>query len=87
MTMRSKEKLICECGFVGYLCLSENDQPYSSLREDYRLEGFSGGYLHLTSYADMPSDLLKHLKPRCPECNQVGKVNYAKRPQRPEAPR
>lgn len=74
MTTRSRKLLRCECGQEGYLCLSENDAPFSGLWEHYWLEGFSGGSRIITSYADMPKDLLGALKPHCPKCGQIGKV-------------
>lgn len=77
MTTTSREPLVCECGHTGFLRCKENDQPYSSLWESYSLEGFSGGSLTVTSYADMPKDLLGHLNPTCPQCQQTGKVRYA----------
>jgi hypothetical protein len=79
MTLRTQELIICECGHKGFLLCSENDQPYSSLWEDYSLSGFDGGELTVTSYADKPKDILAHLKPICPECHQAGKVSYANR--------
>lgn len=63
---------------MGALLCKENDQPYSGLWEAYSLEGFSGRGLTITSYADMPKDLLAHMMPKCPACNEVGKVSYAK---------
>ena len=77
MTMRTRDRLVCECGHEGYLHCSENDQPYSSLWEAYRLEGFDGGSLTVTSARDMPADLLATLKPKCPQCGETGKVKYA----------
>jgi hypothetical protein len=78
MTMRTREPLICECGQTGSLLCKENDQPYSSLWEAYSLEGFTGKALTITSYADMPKDLLVYLKPKCPQCGETGKVTYSK---------
>src|ERR1700732_1931671 len=63
VTTHTRRLLICECGYQGDLKLSENDQPYSSLWEEYSLEGFNGGSLTITSYADMPKDLLAALNP------------------------
>lgn len=78
MTTRTRDPIVCECGHTGNLLCRENDQPYSSLWEEYSLEGFSGGGLTVTSYGQMPKDLLGYLKPKCPECGQIGKVKYAK---------
>jgi hypothetical protein len=79
MTVRTSDKLICECGHEGYLNRSENDQPYGGLWEQYALEGFNGRSLTITSYKDMPQDLLGYLNPICPACGRSGKVRYAKR--------
>jgi hypothetical protein len=77
MTMRTRTLVICECGYQGHLVCSENDQPYSSLWEQYSLEGFSGGSLTITSHTDMPQDVLAALNPLCPQCGQTGKARYA----------
>jgi hypothetical protein len=79
MTTRSREALVCGCGHVGALLLSENDQPYSSLWEHYTLDGFEGEALTVTNYAKMPKDLLVAMKAKCPACGQTGKVKYADR--------
>jgi len=39
MTMRTRDRIVCDCGHQGSLCCAENDQPYSSLWESYSLEG------------------------------------------------
>jgi hypothetical protein len=77
MTMRTRSPLICQCGHKGFLRCSENDQPYSSLWEDYDLEGFAGKSLTITNYKDKPDDLIAYLLPECPDCKEVGKVTYA----------
>ena len=79
MTMRTSRALICECGHSGSLDIAENDQPYSSLWEEYSLDGFAGNGLTITSYADMPKDLLAYMNPKCPQCGKAGKVSYASR--------
>src|SRR6476619_850317 len=38
MTMRTRDRIVCDCGHQGSLCCAENDQPYSSLWESYSLE-------------------------------------------------
>lgn len=79
MTSHTSSPIICECGHQGSLEISENDQPFSGLWEEYSLSGFSGGSLTITSYADAPKSVLAALKPTCPKCGQTGKVKYAKR--------
>ncbi len=77
MTTRSRRKIVCQCGHQGLLTLSENDQPFSSLWEQYGLDGFEGGSITITNYADMPKDVLAALKPKCPQCGETGNVSYA----------
>jgi hypothetical protein len=74
MTLRSKERLACECGHEGYLKCSENDQPYSSMWESYSLEGFMGGTLTITSENERPASIVAALHPTCPKCGRAGKV-------------
>jgi hypothetical protein len=68
VTTDTRHPLICECGHEGYLEVSENDQPFSALWEEYSLDGFTGGTLTITSYADAPRDRLAALNPTCPQC-------------------
>lgn len=77
VTTRMRDALVCECGHTGHLLLSENDQPFSSLWENYRLEGFSGNEITITNYADRPHDVLAALQPTCPKCGKTGAVKYA----------
>lgn len=79
LTTTSRDKLVCECGHTGNLELRENDQPFSGLWESYSLEGFDGRGLSITSYKDMPEDILAYMNPTCPKCGQTGKVTYANR--------
>lgn len=79
MTMRTQEPIVCECGHKGYLCLAENDAPFSSLWEDYTLSGFTGENIVITSYAEKPKNILAAMNAKCPECGQTGKVSYDKR--------
>lgn len=78
MTTTSRDRLLCRCGHEGSLKLRENDQPFSGLHEAYSLEGFKGGSLLITSYKDMPDDLLAALAPVCPECGSSD-VSFAPR--------
>ena len=78
MTATTLRAIVCECGYSGHLVRSENDAPHSSLWEEYGLEGFAGGSLVVTSYADRPKDLLAALRPTCPKCGDTGKVKYAR---------
>ena len=74
LTMHTKQQLVCECGHVGYLNCSENDQPYSSCWERYTLDGFSGGSVTVTDRHPMPSDLIAALGVQCPQCGVIGNV-------------
>ena len=72
MTTTSRDPLMCRgCGHTGAMKLKENDQPFSSLWEVYSLEGFDGGSLTITSFKQMPSDILAALHPRCPVCGST----------------
>jgi hypothetical protein len=70
--MRTRDKLICECGHTGNLVLSENDTPYSQNWESYSLEGFTGS---ARQCSDMPKNALLPLT--CDKCKTHGKVRYA----------
>lgn len=75
--MRSKSKIVCECGHEGYLHCKENDAPFTKGYEDYHLSGFEGGTAYFEGYCKDPIGLLADLKPVCPECGEMGKVSYA----------
>ena len=79
MTTTTRDRIVCECGHEGFIRCRENEQPFSTMREEYALEGFDGGDLDLvvTSANDFPKDLLASLKPKCPECGRIGEVKYA----------
>ena len=79
MTMRTRDRIVCDCGHQGSLCCAENDQPYSSLWESYSLEGFQGRDAVITNNAERPNSLLAAMQPTCPQCGQTGKVRYATR--------
>ena len=70
MTMRTVDKLKCECGHTGSLHTSENDQPYSSPWVSRKLEGFNGNISE--------AETLELVQ--CPNCGQTGKVHFAKKP-------
>ena len=79
MTMRTRDRIVCDCGHQGSLCCAENDQPYSSLWESYSLGGFQGRDAVVTSNAERPKSLLAAMQPTCPQCGHTGKVRYATR--------
>jgi hypothetical protein len=76
MSSRTRTPVICECGHTGFELLKENDQPFSGLWEQYSLEGFGGSTVTITSYADMPANILTAMNPKCPQCGCTGKVRY-----------
>lgn len=76
LTSRTSRRIVCECGHQGSVERAENDQPYSNLWEQFSVSGFTGEEFTITSFADMPKDLLAALKPCCPKCGQTGKVKY-----------
>jgi len=63
MTLRTRDKLVCDCGHLGLLISSENDQPYGAPWTRHELEGFSG------SVDDWNLERVQ-----CPNCGAVGKV-------------
>ena len=72
MTLRTIDKLVCECGHEGLLRSKENDQPYSSEWTSHKLEGFSG------TVSKWQLDGV-----HCPACGKTGKVDYAKQTHSP----
>jgi hypothetical protein len=42
MTMRTTYYIICNCGHEGRIMLSENDQPYSTHWESWKLHELNG---------------------------------------------
>ncbi len=68
MTMRQRDKVTCNCGHVGSIKFSENDQPYSEIWESWSLENLDG------SICDNPksaSDILTRSNIKCPECKST----------------
>lgn len=82
MTTHTSSAVICECGHTGKLRLSENDAPFSSMWEDYTLDGFSGEGVTFTSWPQVQAagPILKHLNPLCPQCGERGRVRFEKGP-------
>ncbi|HEY1723988.1 MAG TPA: hypothetical protein VGF89_01090 [Steroidobacteraceae bacterium] len=79
MTSTTRSQIVCQCGHRGFVVLRKNDQPYSALWEHFSLEGFSGETITVTSYGQMPDDILAALRPTCAQCGQTGKVHYARK--------
>ena len=71
MTIRTVDKIECECGHTGLLRMSENDQPYSTPWVKRTLEGFVGTV----------SDNGELEKVSCLRCGKIGKVIYSNRPE------
>ena len=69
MTMRTKIKLVCNCGHEGFIKRSENDQPYSKPWEDYSVEELDGGSYYTEKFATW-EEVFKEIKPSCPKCGQ-----------------
>lgn len=68
MTTRTNHSVVCDCGHVGSIRMSENDQPYSDPWESYKLENLNGssGY-NVAGFADWDA-VFEELKPTCPKC-------------------
>lgn len=67
--LRTRDKLVCECGHEGTMVTTENDQPFSSPWETYKLEGFIKG-----AAFDGPNSAPPY--PQCPVCGSQN-VSYA----------
>jgi hypothetical protein len=78
MATHTRRRINCQCGHEGFQTLSENDSSFSRVWERYGLDGFSGNGFTITSYADMPDDILAAMKPTCPKCGETNNVRYAK---------
>jgi hypothetical protein len=76
MTTRWKEPVVCECGHKGIVHWSENDQPFSSQWETYRIEGFEGEGFEIAGSCTL-DDAIERMKAVCPICGAVGKIKYA----------
>lgn len=76
MTSRSSRPIICECGHKGAIDCAENDAPFTSLWEEYTLDGFSGKEVTVTVRNPRPENMIEALAPLCPACGEVGKVSY-----------
>ena len=66
--MRTRYQVICDCNHLGYIKLSENDQPYSQMYQSYSLENLNG-----TSYSTTSAnweEVFRKMKIQCPNCNE-----------------
>jgi len=75
MTTRTKDRIKCQCGHTGYLKCAENDQPFSKLWEKYSLDGFDGNIIEITSFDEMPDNILSAMCPKCPNCPNCGQTD------------
>lgn len=80
MTSHWREPVVCECGHGGFVCWSENDQPFSKQWEKYRIDGFDGEGFYIEGSVTI-AEAIKRMKPTCPVCGAVGKVAEATKPQ------
>lgn len=77
MTQSSKFSVKCNCGHLGELVMRENDAPFSTQWESYKLSGFNGG----TSCGIDPGfmsfkEVFAELSPSCPKCGkQINESN------------
>ena len=47
MAMTTRDPIVCECGYMGFLKCKESEQPDGKLWESYSLEGFKGSSIWL----------------------------------------
>lgn len=70
MTMRTEIKLQCDCGHIGFIKMSENDQPYSKPWEKYSLKELNGNCEWYTKGAADFETAIVNLNPSCPKCGK-----------------
>ena len=68
MTTVTRTKLICSCGHVGTIVMSENDAPFSRQYESYSLEGLSGDSFSIQDRFAKWDEVFQKMKPACHKC-------------------
>jgi hypothetical protein len=69
MTMRTYYEVICDCGHIGKIKRSENDQPYSEMWESWSLVDLKGGNFDDKKVRE-PKDVFKETSISCPDCGK-----------------
>ena len=69
MTTRTSNAVQCECGRVGSIVLSENDQPYSRPSERYSPRGLKGNGFVCDRFANWP-EIFSEMNLRCMDCDK-----------------
>lgn len=67
MAYHSYHTLQCQCGHIGKVERSENDQPYSEMWSRYSLANLNGGVLASTEPESL-HEVFEKMKPSCPKC-------------------
>jgi hypothetical protein len=76
MAMTTRDPIVCECGYMGFLKCKENEQPDGKRWESYSLEGFKGRDANFEGFCRNRKELLVWLQPTCPQCGKVGGVRF-----------
>jgi hypothetical protein len=76
MAMTTRDPLVCECGYMGFLKWNESEQPDGKLWESYSLEGFKGRDANFEGFCRNRKELLVWLQPKCPQCGKVAGVRF-----------
>jgi len=77
MQMTTRDPIVCECGYMGFLKRKESDQPHGKLWESYSFEGFKGRDADFEGFCRNRNELLVWLQPKCPQCGKVGGVRFS----------
>lgn len=71
MSYTTKEPVKCKCGYIGYIKITENDQPYSTPWASYTLENLNGSIENFDKNAGLTKNTVMRLS--CPKCGE--KIN------------
>lgn len=74
MTLRTTLSVKCQCGYIGTVQRSENDQPMSESWEKFVPIGDLIGNKHFVDGFANSDEVNKSMKLRCPKCNSTLKI-------------
>lgn len=69
--MRTEHPVECNCGHVGIIKMSENDQPFSDPWEKYTLQGLKGSGEYYVDGCAKWETVFQNLQPQCPQCENA----------------
>ena len=76
MTMRTEYSVICDCGHEGNIKLTENDQPYSKMYQNYTPENLEGDSFHTISAGW--EEVFGKMRIICPTCKKQLTIQHLK---------